>query len=63
MRFLRAGGFYFNDGIFSYTMALLIIFLSKIRTNFIYVNITHIYFYNIYQISWANTIATLDFLR
>ena len=41
-RFLRAGQLYFNHDVFSCAMVLLIIFLSKIRINFIYLNITYV---------------------
>ena len=43
MRFLQAGRLHFNHDIFSCAMVLLIIFLSKTRINFIYVNITYVY--------------------
>ena len=40
VRFFRAGRLYFNPHVFSCAMALLIIFVSKTKVNFIYVNIT-----------------------
>ena len=43
MRFLRAGRLYFNNDVFSCAMVLLIIFLSKTRINFNYVNITYVH--------------------
>ena len=42
-RFLRAGRLYFDHDVFSSAMVLLIIFLSKTRINFIYVNITYVH--------------------
>ena len=43
MGFLRAGRLYVNNNVFSCAIVLLTIFLSKIRINFIYVNITHVF--------------------
>ena len=43
MRFLRAGQLYFNNGVFSCAMVLLIIFLSKTRINFICGNTRYVY--------------------
>ena len=40
VNFFRAGRLYFNPDVFSCAMALLIIFVSKTKVNFIYVNIT-----------------------
>ena len=43
MTFIQADRLYFNHNVFSCAMVLLIIFLSKTRINFIYVNITYVY--------------------
>ena len=43
MRFLQAGRLYFNHDVFSCAMVLLIMFLQKIRINFIYVYYTYAY--------------------
>ena len=43
MKFYQAGQLYFNHGVFSFLMVLLIIFLSKARINFISVNVMYVY--------------------
>ena len=43
MRFFGAGRLYFNNDILPCVMVPLIIFLSKTRISFIYVNITYVY--------------------
>ena len=43
MRFFGAGRLYFNNDILPCVMVPLIIFLSKTRLSFIYVNIAYVY--------------------